>query len=99
MAASVVWLTVAVIITLTPDLFSGWATDLPGLSTVFDSDFFVTGAFDCAATGFALAFDKGVVVDVATAWAVFFVVILMDDFLVAGATAFAFLPGLTAAVA
>lgn len=57
-AASVVWLTVAEIMTLTPGLFSGAASGLPSdfveLGIDLDSDFLlVTGAFDCADDGLA----------------------------------------------
>ena len=60
-AASVVWLTVGVIMTLTPGRDSTLASGFADLD--FNSDFFVvTGAFDCTDTGFALdkAFAFGV---------------------------------------
>jgi hypothetical protein len=67
-AASVVWLTVDVIITFTPGLLSAFSaalTDLTDFASAcladdFDSDFlFVTGAFDCTGADFAATFDNG----------------------------------------
>lgn len=81
----------------TPALASVFTAALDGLPTVFDSDFFVTGAFDCTVTDFAVALDKGLVADGAAALAADFVVALFSDFSVAtfGVAAFA-LPCLAA---
>jgi hypothetical protein len=67
-AASVVWLTVGVIITFTPGRDSGAAATLAdfvdfasaGFTADFDSDFLVvTGAFTCTGADFAATFGNG----------------------------------------
>jgi len=66
-AASVVWLTVAVIMTATPGLDSGFTGSLAALPIGFASDFlFVTGAFNFTGTDFAAALGKGLAATVLT---------------------------------